>query len=199
MSLEMIRNQYFPLQLPANTSARWVSKEVAFEVGAATHIFDPAAIGMYAVPAERAAQVAEARARFNFPGAEAFAFYDEAERPIGWAWAYMENSESFTLDTFGLLREFRGQGIYRAFMRVLLAYLKDLGYERVTVYTHPNNRAMLIANLKLGFNIGGMEMNASTGILVKLIYQLHPDRRADFSRAFRLLPDDYPETELREP
>jgi len=198
MSVETIRSQYFPAPLPANTIARWVSKEVAFEVGAATRIFDPAAIGMYAVPAERAAQAAEASARFTFPGAEAFAFYDEAERPIGWAWGYMENTESFMLDTFGLLLEFRGQGIYRAFMKLLLAYLKDLGYERVTVCKHPNNRAMLIANLKLGFSIGGMEMNASTGVLVKLIYQLHADRRADFSRAFRLLPDDYPETELRE-
>ena len=102
------------------------------------------------------------------------------------------------LDTFGLLVEQRGKGIYRAFMRQMLAYLKDAGYERVTVCTHPNNRAMLIANLKLGFSIGGMELNASTGVLVKLIYQLHADRRADFSRAFRLLPDDVPETELRQ-
>ena len=48
---------------------------------------------------------------------------------------------------------------------------------------------MLIANLKAGFSIAGMELGESLGAGVKLVYHLHADRRTDFSRAFRLVPD----------
>ncbi len=109
---------------------------------------------------------------------------------MGWFWGYMEYADTFTIDTFGLIPAYRGRGIYSAFIRVLLAYLTAVGYERVTLFTHPNNRAMLIANLKAGFSIAGMEINESTGALVKLVYHLHDDRCADFSQAFRLQPED---------
>ncbi|MCL4876370.1 MAG: GNAT family N-acetyltransferase [Anaerolineae bacterium] len=191
-----IRSRYFPLQLPANVTARVVDKQTVFEVNRMTGIFRPSELGLYEPPPERQKRIGEVANQFVHPAAEAIAFYDDKETPVGWFWGYMEDTETFTIDTFGLVTAYRGNGIYRAFSRVLLAYLQEVGYERVTVCTHPNNRAMLIANLKLGFSIAGMELNARSGALVKLVYQLHPDRRADFARAFRLLPDDSPEAQL---
>lgn len=67
--------------------------------------------------------------------------------------------------------------------------------ERVTVITHTNNRAMLIANLKAGFSLVGMENHESGGAMVKLAYHLHDDRRADFCKAFRLPPDEKSKTQ----
>lgn len=197
MSLEAIRNQFFPASLPENVTARTVEKHTVFEINATTRIFNPADLGLYRPPAKRQTIITQVSARYSHFGAEAVAFYDETDAAVGWFWGYMEDRETFLIDTFGLIPAYRGHGIYQAFIRVLLAYLEAAGYERVTVHTHPNNRAMLIANLKAGFSICGMEMNESSGALIKLVYHLPEDRREDFSKAFRLLPDDNREVKRR--
>ena len=177
--------------------ARTVDKHTVFEINAATRIFNPDDLGLYQPPAERLTVLKGVSAQYIHSGAEAVALYNEDGEAVGWFWGYMEDRETFLIDTFGLIPTYRGHGIYQAFIPVLLAYLEAVGYERVTVHTHPNNRAMLIANLKAGFNICGMEVNESSGVLIKLVYQLHEDRRKDFGKAFRLLPEDKPEAKLR--
>ncbi|MEO8394732.1 MAG: GNAT family N-acetyltransferase [Chloroflexota bacterium] len=197
MSLEENHNQFFPVNLPMDVVARGVDKATVFEINAATRIFKPDEMGLYQTPSERLAANKRLSAQYVHSGAEAVAFYDQAGAAVGWFWGYLEDRETFLIDTFGLIPAFRGHGIYQAFIRVLLSYLEAVGCERVTVHTHPNNRAMLIANLKAGFNIAAMEMNESSGVLIKLVYLLHEDRRRDFSQAFRLLPVDHPEAKLR--
>jgi RimJ/RimL family protein N-acetyltransferase len=197
MTLDVIRTQFFPLTLPAGVIARAVDRDTVFDINRATRIFNPDDLGLYSPPDERLADVKRITAQFAASGEEAFGLYNESGEAIGWFWGYMEDRESILIDTFGLIAPYRGQGIYQAFVRTLLAYLEAAGYERVTVHTHPNNRAMLIANLKAGFSIIGMELNATTGVLVKLAYDLHADRRADFAKGFRLLPEDKPEANLR--
>jgi GNAT superfamily N-acetyltransferase len=192
MPFEASRPKYFPVELPVNVTGRWVDRDTAFEVGAIMQIFDHVARGHFQTPParrEKANQLARARIA---PGSESVAFYDEADNPVGWFWGYMEFPDTFFIDTFGLIPAYRGQGIYQAFMRTLIAYLTDVGYERLIVSTGANNRAMLIANLKSGFSIVGMEIGENTGVLVKLAYHLHADRREDFVQAFRLTPDDPP-------
>ena len=197
LSLEAIRNQFFPIDLPMDITARIVDRDTVFEINAATRIFSPDDLGLYRPPAERLAAVRRLSAQYVHSAAEAIAFSDPADKAVGWFWGYMADRETFLIDTFGLIPAYRGHGIYQAFIRVLLAYLGAVGYERVTVETHANNRAMLIANLKAGFSIAGIELHESSGTLIKLLYPLHEDRRRDFRKAFRLLPDDAPETKLR--
>ena len=177
--------------------ARVVDKATVFEINAATRIFKPDDLGLYKPPAERQTAVRRVSAQQVHSGAEAVAFYGQTDAAVGWFWGYMKDRETFLIDTFGLIPTVRGLGIYQAFIPVLLAYLEAVGYERVTVHTHPNNRAMLIANLKAGFSIAAMELNESSGVLIKLVYLLHEDRRRDFTQAFRLLLDDMPEVKLR--
>jgi RimJ/RimL family protein N-acetyltransferase len=186
------RQKFFPVELPAGVTGRWVDCDTAFEVGAITRIFDPVALGHFQTPParrEKADQLARERIE---SGSESVAFYDADDNPVGWFWGYMEYADTFFIDTFGLIPAYRGRGIYQAFMRTLIAYLTEVGYERVTVLTHANNRAMLIANLKAGFSIVGMEIRESTGAMVKLAYLLHADRREDFVQAFRLTRDESP-------
>jgi RimJ/RimL family protein N-acetyltransferase len=116
-------------------------------------------------------------------------FFDERDEPIGWFYGYMEDEESFFIDTIGLVSEFRGKGIYQAFLRQLIAYLQAAGYERLTSTHHPNNRAVLIAELKVGFNIVGLELNESLGPAVRVAYLFYEDRRRGFERVFSMVPE----------
>jgi hypothetical protein len=59
-----------------------------------------------------------------------------------------------------------------------------MGYERLTTSHGPNNRAALIADLKMGFDIVGIELHEGCGPLVKTTYHLHEDRRKAFERVF---------------
>ncbi len=188
MDFAALRQQFFPVDLPAGVIGRAVDYDTVFEVGAALGIFDPAALGHFQTPPERRAKVEVLARLYIRPGSESVVFYHGAE-PVGWFWGYMEYADTFTIDTFGLIPEFRGKGIYQAFTRTLIAYLTAVGYERVTVITHVNNRAMLIANLKVGFNIVSLEIGEQRGAGVWLAYLLHADRRADFEEAFRLPRD----------
>lgn len=189
MLVDDVAKQYFPIDLPGDVVGKVVDKKTVFAVGEATAIFDPAALGHYQPPAVRQEQASHLVNACVPSGQLSIAFYDSDDAPVGWFWGYMEYADTFTIDTFGLVPAYRGRGIYGAFTRSLLDYLTAIGYERVTVITHPNNRAMLIANLKVGFCLVGMENREDGGAMVKLAYILHADRRIDFSSAFRMLPE----------
>ena len=47
----------------------------------------------------------------------------------------------------------------------------------------------MIAELKAGFNIVGLELHESHDPLVKMAYFIHADRRAGFEQAFNMAPD----------
>ena len=101
----------------------------------------------------------------------------------------MEDSMTFLIDTVGLIPAYPNLGVYTAFLHGLIATLGAAGYERLTTSHHPNNRAVMIAELKAGFNIVGIELHESCGPLVKMAYLLHHDRREGFRRAFSVAPD----------
>lgn len=190
MLFDNIRQQFFPIELPASVIGHVVDLQTVFAVGVTTAIFDPPALGHFAPPASRQKKIKQLESIHKSSGSESIAFYNADKKPVGWFWGYMEYADTFTIDTFGLIPAYRGRGIYSAFMQPLLTYLTTIGYERVTVMTHANNRAMLITNLKAGFSIVGMENHESGGAFVKLAYHLHDDRHTDFCKAFRMQPDE---------
>jgi GNAT superfamily N-acetyltransferase len=146
-------------------------------------IFPPGfkeALGLFATPETRHEGLQHVRSH-----PEWIVFYN-TEEPIGWFYGYMEDEETFFIDTMGLVPAFRGQGIYSAFLVQLIEYLRAAGYERVATTHHPNNRAALIADLKVGFDIVGMELNESHGPMVKMVCYLHEDRREAFERVFSM-------------
>lgn len=71
--------------------------------------------------------------------------------------------------------------------------LFPLCYEKrkpiLTTSHHPNNRAIMIAELKAGFNIVGIELHEECGPLVKMAYLFHDDRREGFRQVFSMAPD----------
>ena len=187
---EEIQKQFFPMKLPSDTVAHMMDQDAAREpINAINHLIFPPGfkqvLGLFAAPETRRKGLEHLQQQHAYSQPEWIVFYHQDE-PIGWFLGYMEDPETFFIDTIGLVPAFREQGIYSAFLRQLIACLGAMGYERLTTNHHPNNRAALIADLKAGFDIVGLELHESHGPLVKMAYHLHRDRRLAFERVFSM-------------
>jgi len=185
--------QFFPMRLPFGVTAHSMDREAAQEsIKIFNHrIFAPGfkETGVFRPPQARGERVAQLWDDRIDTHPEWIVFFDERENPIGWFYGYMEDAETFFIDTIGLIPEVRRQGIYQAFLKQLIAYLEAAGYERLTSSHHPNNRAVLIAELKVGFNIVGLEINESVGAILRVAHLLRKDRQLGFERVFCLVPE----------
>ena len=184
-------SKHFPMQLPHHIIGRLVPLETYFAVEEALepHVF-LAHVNVqrhFSTPSGR--RTAQSRlSQLQQQGhQEAIVFYD-ADRPIGWSAGRMENANEFLMDVTGLLPAYQSKGIYSAFLRLYLPYLRDLGYERVLSYHSPSNRAVLIAKLKAGFVIRATVFRENAGASVQLVYFLHEDRLTAFEEVHSLQP-----------
>ena len=186
-----IHAQFFPMALPAGVIGKWVDRlAVATEIQELNaQIFRPHEWHLFQVPPERQPDMRRLQQSYTPSHPECIVFYADAQEPIGWFYSYREDATTMFIDTIGFLPPYRGRGLYSAFLPKYLAYVAALGYERVTTSHHPNNRAIMIAELKAGFDIVGMELHESHGPLIKLAYFMHADRRGGFERAFSMAPD----------
>ena len=186
---EKIHEQFFPMNLPSGVVARSMDPETTKKsIKAINHlIFSPDykwSVGLFEPPETRYRKLKHLQKLHARSSPEWLVFFNAKEEPIGWFLGFMEDEETFFIDTIGFIPAFRGQGIYSAFLRQLITYLKAMGYERLTTSHAPNNRAALIADLKAGFDIVGLELHEGCGPLVKTAYHLHEDRRQSFERVF---------------
>jgi len=186
-----MKKQYFPMKLPLDVMGHLFDQETAEEhiqkVG--NRIFPPGfkqAIGLFETPEKRQIIQEALRKKHSRSSPEWIVFIGKSNQTVGWFYGYMEDEETFFIDTIGLIPEYRGAGIYTAFLKELVEYLKAKGYERVTTSHLPNNRAALIADLKNGFTIVGMKLDESHGATVKMACSLYEDRRRAFEKAFSL-------------
>ena len=192
---EDIRKKYFPMRLPGGVTAHSMDRKSALKTIELFNerIFPPGfkeKTGVFRPPKARSERVAQLWAQRIDTHPEWVVFFDQGDDPIGWFYGYMEDEETFFIDTIGLVPEVRKKGIYQAFLKQLVRYLKAVGYERLTSSHHPNNRAVLIPELKVGFNIVGLEINESAGPILRVAHPLHEDRRLGFERVFCMMPED---------
>jgi len=186
-----IRAQIFPMSLPAGVIGQWVERAtVAGEIQELNQqIFPRAELRLFEVPAERQPNSYRLRESYAPSHPEYIVFYDAMHVPVGWFYSYREDATSTFIDTVGFLPAYRGRGLYSAFLPKYMAYVAALGIERLTTSHHPNNRAIMIAELKVGFDMVGLELNESFGPLIKMAYFIHADRRTGFEQAFSMAPD----------
>ena len=69
--------------------------------------------------------------------------------------------------------EFRGQGIYSALCKRTIEFARREGFQIITSKHMLTNNPILIAKLKLGFKVYGIEVDAVHGTLLKLVYNLN--------------------------
>ena len=187
-----IRNRFFPMSLPSGVMGYWVIRsEATTEIKALNkQIFGIHQLHLFEIPPEREANAQRLQSTYSPSNPDCIVFYDEKSRnAVGWFYSYREDATTILIDTVGFLPEYRGRGLYTAFLPKYLEYVTVLGLERVTTSHHPNNRAIMIAELKVGFHIVGMELHESYGPNIKMAYFLHEDRRSAFEQAFTMAPD----------
>ncbi len=70
--------------------------------------------------------------------------------------------------------EYQRKGIYSALCKETIEIAKREGFQTISSKHMLTNNSILIAKLKLGFKVSGMEMDAVHGTLLKLVYNLNP-------------------------
>ncbi|MEM9953530.1 MAG: GNAT family N-acetyltransferase [Chloroflexota bacterium] len=145
-------------------------------------------IGAYGfvISEERQLTARVLREFFDFSHHEYLLFKDIDDTVVGYAYGDMRDSQTFFMTSTGILSEHRRKGLYSGFVTYLLQYLSKIGYERVVSNHHPNNRAVIITKLKLGFNITAVNLDERWGAQVELTYLFDDDRRLAYERAFAL-------------
>jgi hypothetical protein len=114
----------------------------------------------------------------------------DGERPIAWIRGQMKDPATFYLQTGGVAHgNRRARWAKPAYLHVL-AYLEQLGYERVNSWHEPNNNAILIFQLRLGFVIEGVVLDERFGPLVSMVKHLHTDQSDEYRQRFRLSAHD---------
>ena len=187
------REKHFPMHLAQNIITKQVRMQEFFDV---QDVLEPIIFPeseqikrWFSLPPERR----EAKKRLytlqRMSHQEAVIFYD-ADKAVGYSAGRMTGSSEFMMDDTGILPEYQAKGIYSTFLKNYMPYLCDCGYERVVSYHSPTNRAVLIAKLKAGFNIAGMELREHAGASVKLVHFLHQDRLLTFEDVHSLDPDN---------
>jgi ribosomal protein S18 acetylase RimI-like enzyme len=113
------------------------------------------------------------------------------ETPVGWTYCVCRGPTQLEMVNSGVAAGFRRRGIYTRLVGLVLEHAKAQGLSTVTSRHTPENLAVLVAKLKLGFLVSGYEYSEVYGPLVRLTYRMHPLRLELYrSRAMPLRPAD---------
>lgn len=189
---EEFRQQFFPVQISEAIIVESCNDLAVFWQHAGqlmATIFPPYAdLGAYgyAVPEDRRLRAKPLAQLFSQAHHEYFLFRTVENVYVGYSYGDMRDGQTFFMTSSGVLPAYRQQGIYTGFLKQVLRYLHAIGYERVVSNHHPNNRAVIIAKLKAGFNVTAVNLDERWGAQVELTYLFHEDRRQTYATAFSL-------------
>ncbi len=99
------------------------------------------------------------------------------EEIVGWSLGTQSSSETYRMANSAVLPDHRRKGIYSALLRYTLDRLRSEGFQTVTSHHHATNNAVLIAKLRAGFILTGMEVTDNYGTLVNTTYFFDERRR----------------------
>jgi len=98
----------------------------------------------------------------------------------GWHFGQQVAEDTFFMRNSAVLPAFRRKHIYERLLHATLEVVTRDGFQRVTSDHHPSNSAVLIAKLKAGFWISGVNVDDRFGTLVNLVWYSHQIRRESF-------------------
>lgn len=96
----------------------------------------------------------------------------------GWSWGMQTRPGLFFMVNSAVVAAERRRGLYSALARRLMQQAAEAGFQQVQSVHNVANNAIIIAKLKLGFMITGLEQSDTFGSLVQLSWYPHPQRRA---------------------
>lgn len=108
------------------------------------------------------------------------AMYDDNQNLMGWSASCQARAfELYTMNSC-VLPEHRRQGHYTTLVQETINEATRRGYQCVTSNHVISNNSVIIAKLKLGFKITGLEVFDDFGTVVKLIYYINETRQKAF-------------------
>lgn len=101
----------------------------------------------------------------------------DGDKVIGWSSGDQMGKSIFYMRNSAVLAEYRRQGIYSHMLKLMMQKISGLGFQEIYSRHSPTNTEVLIAKMKHGFVIGGMELTDVFGTLVVLKYYYKDERR----------------------
>jgi ribosomal protein S18 acetylase RimI-like enzyme len=96
---------------------------------------------------------------------------------VGWTWGMQVFPDEFYIVNSAVLPEHRRKGLYSTLLETLLDRCKQEGFQIGYSRHHANNNEVIIAKLKAGFLISGIEQSDIFGTLILLKYYFNSKRR----------------------
>ena len=111
------------------------------------------------------------------------------EQLVGWTCARAEAGHDLHMVNSGVARAERRQGVYSRLVQMTIEYATSHGYRSIKSRHVPMNNAVIIAKLRLGFQVSGFEYSEVYGPLVCLTHLVGEPRRALYrARATPIVP-----------
>jgi hypothetical protein len=102
-----------------------------------------------------------------------YGLFDEKNRFVGWSAGFQANPNEFYMMTSGVFLKYRRKGYYTKLAKTVLAKVQKLGFQMVSSNHIATNNPVIMAKLKLGFMIAGMEISDNMGVLLRLVYSFN--------------------------
>ncbi len=96
---------------------------------------------------------------------------------IGWTFSYREGSFQFQMLNSGVIAKERRRGVYARLAQAVLEHATAQGYVSIESRHVRTNSAVIIAKLRLGFQVSGFEYSEVYRPLVRLKYLVGEPRR----------------------
>lgn len=106
---------------------------------------------------------------------------EQGDRPVGWYHGAQDLRATYYMAITAIHPEYRGKGIYSAFLARLMSLVDQLGFREVLSRHQADNNPVMIAKLRAGFKIAAFEMAPNYGFLVHLRYNFSPGMRAVYA------------------
>lgn len=87
---------------------------------------------------------------------------------VGWHFGFQDGPLSYYMCNSAILPEYQRNGFYTFLATQVMAEVQSRGYLKIKSRHHPTNTAVLVAKLKLGFIVSGMQLSANFGTLLEL-------------------------------
>lgn len=106
---------------------------------------------------------------------------EQDDAVMGWAYGVQDQRATWYMAITAIHPDWRGKGIYSAFLRRQLECLREAGFREVLSRHHADNNRVLIAKLRAGFFITTFELTPNYGLMVHLRYNFSDDMRQIYS------------------
>jgi GNAT superfamily N-acetyltransferase len=100
------------------------------------------------------------------------------EELVAWSFGWLERGRTFYMANSGVTEPHRRQGLYSKLVGSVCERARSMGAVVVRSQHSVLNNPVIVAKLKLGFQITGLSQSAQMGSLVELSYHLSEPRQA---------------------